>query len=312
MCIRDRIKRINKREMALGSTDASWHDAYKDSAYIFAGNMPYELSEGDVITIFSQYGQVTDINLIRDEETGKSKGYAFLKYYNQKSTVLAVDNFNGTKILGRVIRVDHVEQYRQPEEKEDDHPAGNPNKIKVGKKKGVDGKKWKHDMMEDGEPQGDSFADRRGPADPDEEWERRLMESAVAGDEDMADKSNKKSKKDKKAKKDKKTKKDKKDKEPAPAPPSDRAPSPPRDRSPSPRRHRSRSPRRHRSRSPRRHRSRSPRRHRSRSPRRHRSRSPMVAPRPPSHPPPPALVEKKNRDLHESKLSLLDDLMKTI
>jgi hypothetical protein len=36
----------------------------------------------------SRYGLVSDINLIRDEETGKSKGYAFLKYYNQKSTVL--------------------------------------------------------------------------------------------------------------------------------------------------------------------------------------------------------------------------------
>jgi hypothetical protein len=48
------LKRINQKEIALGISDASWHETYKDSAYIFAGNLAYDLSEGDVITIFSQ------------------------------------------------------------------------------------------------------------------------------------------------------------------------------------------------------------------------------------------------------------------
>ena len=43
------------------------------------------------------------------------KGFAFIKYENQKSTVLAVDNFNGTTILGRTIRVDHVQKYKLPQ-----------------------------------------------------------------------------------------------------------------------------------------------------------------------------------------------------
>ena len=33
----------------------SWHDEYKDSAYVFIGGLNYELTEGDVITIFSQF-----------------------------------------------------------------------------------------------------------------------------------------------------------------------------------------------------------------------------------------------------------------
>lgn len=48
------IQKINRKEIELGMTNGSWHDDYKDSAYIFAGNLSYELSEGDVITIFSQ------------------------------------------------------------------------------------------------------------------------------------------------------------------------------------------------------------------------------------------------------------------
>jgi RNA-binding motif X-linked protein 2 len=42
---------------------------------------------------------VLDVNLIRDKKTGKSKGFAFLKYENQKSTILAVDNLTGIKVF---------------------------------------------------------------------------------------------------------------------------------------------------------------------------------------------------------------------
>ncbi len=56
----------------------------------------------------------------RDKETGKPKGFAFVMYEDQRSTVLAVDNLNGAKILERTIRVDHVKNYKQPREKGED------------------------------------------------------------------------------------------------------------------------------------------------------------------------------------------------
>lgn len=45
-----------------------------------------------------------DAHLIRDEDTGKSKGFAFLKYEDFRSTVLAVDNFNGMKVRALTAR----------------------------------------------------------------------------------------------------------------------------------------------------------------------------------------------------------------
>jgi RNA-binding motif X-linked protein 2 len=49
------IHRINARELESGLVDSgSWHDEYKDSAYIFIGGLPYELTEGDIICVFSQ------------------------------------------------------------------------------------------------------------------------------------------------------------------------------------------------------------------------------------------------------------------
>lgn len=109
------IQKLGEQEL-LGDRKTSWHDQYKNSAWIFIGGLPYDLTEGDVITVFSQFGEVVNINLIRDKDTGKQKGYGFLCYEDQRSTILAVDNFNGTKILGRTIRVDHVSNYKAPKD----------------------------------------------------------------------------------------------------------------------------------------------------------------------------------------------------
>ncbi|KAK7053995.1 RNA-binding domain-containing protein [Favolaschia claudopus] len=114
------INKINQLELDLGVSGASWHDEYKDSAYIFVGGLPFDLTEGDVVTIFSQYGEVMDVNMPRDKDTGKPRGFAFLMYEDQRSTVLAVDNLSGAKVLEKTLRVDHVKNYKQPKIKGDD------------------------------------------------------------------------------------------------------------------------------------------------------------------------------------------------
>ncbi|KAJ3183184.1 hypothetical protein HDU85_002210 [Gaertneriomyces sp. JEL0708] len=114
------IQRLNAHELFHStSASSSWHAQYASSAYIYIGGLPYNLTEGDVIAVFSQYGEVVDVNLVRDKETGKSKGFAFLAYEDQRSTTLAVDNLNGIKITGRIIRVDHVKEYKSGAERED-------------------------------------------------------------------------------------------------------------------------------------------------------------------------------------------------
>ncbi|KAF8076763.1 hypothetical protein FPV67DRAFT_1559155 [Lyophyllum atratum] len=111
------INKINQLELDLGVSGASWHDEYRDSAYVFVGGLHFDLTEGDVITIFSQYGEVMDLNMPRDKETGKTKGFGFLMYEDQRSTILAVDNLNGAKVLEKTLRVDHVKNYKQPKTK---------------------------------------------------------------------------------------------------------------------------------------------------------------------------------------------------
>ena len=69
---------------------------------------------------YGRYGEVVDINLPRDKETGKTKGFGFLMYEDQRSTILAVDNLNGANVLDRTLRVDHVKKYKQARVKDEE------------------------------------------------------------------------------------------------------------------------------------------------------------------------------------------------
>jgi len=115
------IQRINDEELSRGlaGTPASWHAKYAQSAWCFVGNLDVKLTEGDVIAVLSEYGEIDDMHLVREEDTGKSKGFAFCKYEDARSCALAVDNLCGVSILGRSLRVDHVENYRLPKSLQD-------------------------------------------------------------------------------------------------------------------------------------------------------------------------------------------------
>lgn len=145
---------------------ASWHADYRDTAFVYFGGLDPSLSEGDIITIFSQYGEPTHIRLIRDKDTGKSKGFGFLKYEDQRSTDLAVDNLSGSVIVkgGMQLRVEHARYEKRKREGEDEEEMDNVRWDKVlGVDKAADGK----DEMGDESP---SDSDRRK-----ERKKRRLL-----------------------------------------------------------------------------------------------------------------------------------------
>lgn len=141
------IKNFTETELQKNiDNDASWHQDYKDSAYIFIGGLHFDMNEGDVSTVFSQYGELVDVRLMRDRKTGKSRGFGFVAYEDQRSTVLAVDNFNGVEICGRTIRVDHVKKFKPPKEflevKEGDEGQDVDDEEKIYKPSGPDGRGW--------------------------------------------------------------------------------------------------------------------------------------------------------------------------
>ena len=165
------IERITQKELQdLTPLTASWHNDYADSAYIYLSGLNYRMNEGDIVTVASQFGEVVDCRLARDKKTGKPRGFAFLAYEDQRSTVLAVDNLNGIELCGRTIMVDHVKQYKIPREfmQLSDHDDSDDEKKKKKEGKGGD------DEEEKKEESSSSEDDEVKEAKAKERWEKKL------------------------------------------------------------------------------------------------------------------------------------------
>lgn len=72
---------------------------------LYVGNLPYTAGENDIREAFKQYGDVQEIKLITDRETGNSKGFAFVTMDTQLAAETSVKNMNGKEIKGRSIKV---------------------------------------------------------------------------------------------------------------------------------------------------------------------------------------------------------------
>jgi RNA recognition motif-containing protein len=72
---------------------------------LFVGNLPFTTSEDDLRTLFVQAGEVTSVALIKDRDTGRSKGFAFVEMKTQAEAEKAISMFNGYRIGGRELTV---------------------------------------------------------------------------------------------------------------------------------------------------------------------------------------------------------------
>ena len=72
---------------------------------IYVGNLSYSISESDLRDLFSRAGYVASVALIKDRNSGQSKGFAFVEMINQAETGKAISMFNGYNIEKRELRV---------------------------------------------------------------------------------------------------------------------------------------------------------------------------------------------------------------
>ncbi len=72
---------------------------------IYFGNLSYKVRENDLQGVVEEYGQVTSCKVIKDRETGKSKGYAFVEMTDDAAATKAIEELNGAEFDGRAMVV---------------------------------------------------------------------------------------------------------------------------------------------------------------------------------------------------------------
>lgn len=73
---------------------------------LFVGNFTYDTSEEDLRELFSQAGTVVSVTVIKDRDTGRSRGYGFIEMSNQSEAEQAIKMFNGYSLSNRELKVD--------------------------------------------------------------------------------------------------------------------------------------------------------------------------------------------------------------
>jgi len=81
---------------------------------LYVGNIPYQTSEAQLRTLFEQDGgQVTEVKIVMDRETGRPRGFAFVEMQDDAQASAAVEAMNGTSFGGRPITVSEA-RAREP------------------------------------------------------------------------------------------------------------------------------------------------------------------------------------------------------
>lgn len=75
---------------------------------IYVGNMSFNTTEESLTSLFSNYGEVTEVAIINDRETGRPRGFAFVTMAEDEAGKKAIEDLNGNDFEGRSLNVNEA------------------------------------------------------------------------------------------------------------------------------------------------------------------------------------------------------------
>lgn len=75
---------------------------------LYVGNLPYSVTEQDLIEKFGAFGSVESATLITDRDSGRSKGFGFVEMATDAEAQKAIEEINGTDYDGRPLTVNEA------------------------------------------------------------------------------------------------------------------------------------------------------------------------------------------------------------
>ncbi|MBN1392304.1 MAG: RNA-binding protein [Sedimentisphaerales bacterium] len=75
---------------------------------LYVGNLLFDVAENDLRALFEPFGQVTEVRLIMDKYTGKSKGFGFIEMPSKDEAQKAIAELNGKDMKGRAMTVNEA------------------------------------------------------------------------------------------------------------------------------------------------------------------------------------------------------------
>jgi cold-inducible RNA-binding protein len=78
------------------------------SRKLYVGNLPYEVGEADLEALFAQAGSVESVTVMRDQMTGRARGFAFVEMSTDEDAQKAINDLNAKEFGGRNLTVNEA------------------------------------------------------------------------------------------------------------------------------------------------------------------------------------------------------------
>lgn len=75
---------------------------------IYVGNLSYNATEDDLRQAFGRFGEVSAVSVIKDRESGRPRGFAFVEMPDAGQAAAAIEGINNTEIAGRSVTVNEA------------------------------------------------------------------------------------------------------------------------------------------------------------------------------------------------------------
>jgi len=72
---------------------------------LYVGNLAKSTTQDEITALFAQVGEVTSVDLIKDRDSGLSKGFAFVTMTSQENADKAISKYNGYSMAGNALKV---------------------------------------------------------------------------------------------------------------------------------------------------------------------------------------------------------------
>jgi len=87
---------------------------------LFVGNLPYSITEEELEEVFVPHGTVVSTVIVRDRETGRSRGFGFVEMETEESAATARQAMDGFELGGRPLRVNEAQPRKSRRPRSDD------------------------------------------------------------------------------------------------------------------------------------------------------------------------------------------------
>ena len=75
---------------------------------VYVGNLPFSVDDEKLKELFSSYGEIEEVSVIKDKFSGRSKGFGFVTFKNDDEAKKAIEEMNDKEVEGRALKINEA------------------------------------------------------------------------------------------------------------------------------------------------------------------------------------------------------------